>query len=211
MSNVVTLSASYGSHGDKIGHALSERLGLPFLDRAIPADAAHQLAHSAEMAESLDEPVPSRWERIAMGFANAATPMGPSQVPSDIIETPDRFRAASEAKLREIADTTGAVILGRAGMAVLGGRSDVLCVRLDGPVEARIAQVIAQGIDEDVARKGQREIDRARDEYARVFFNVRQDDPRLYHVILDSTALSIAACIDIAVRAANDRFGTHAP
>jgi hypothetical protein len=80
-----------------------------------------------------------------MGFANATTPMGPNQLPTAEIETPERFRKANEAKLRDIADTTGGVILGRAGMAVLGDRADVLCVRLDGPVEARIAHAIAQG------------------------------------------------------------------
>jgi cytidylate kinase len=114
----------------------------------------------------------------------------------------------SEAKLREVAATTGAVILGRAAMVVLGNRPDVLCARLDGPVEARIAQVISLGIDEATARKQQREVDKARDSYARVFFNVRQDDPRLYHVVLDSTALSLEACVDILDRAARDRFGT---
>jgi hypothetical protein len=50
-------------------------------------------------------------------------------------------------------------------------------------------------------------VDRARDAYARVFFNVRQSDPRLYHVILDSTALSVECCIGIIMRAAEDRFG----
>jgi cytidylate kinase len=95
-------------------------------------------------------------------------------------------------------------------MAVLGDRRDVLCVRLDGPVEARIAQAMAQGADEASARKDQRAVDRARDAYARVFFNVRQDDQRLYHLVLDSTALSIDASVDIILRAAGDRFGENA-
>jgi cytidylate kinase len=207
LARVVTLSASYGAHGDKIGRALAEQLDLPFLDRAIPPAMAHQLAQSKDMAESLDEPVPSRWERIAMGFANASTPLGPTTMPPEVVETPERFRSSSEIKLREIASSTGAVILGRAGMVVLADRPNVLCVRLDGPVEARIAQVVAQGLDEESARKGQREVDRARDAYARVFFNARQDDPKLYHVILDSTALSVDACVAIVLRAAEDRFG----
>ena len=209
MAPVVTLSASYGAWGDKIGPAVADRLDLPFLDRAIPPSAAHELAQSTDIAESLDEPVPSRWERLAMGFANAAMPVGPSHVPPEAIPTPERFRQGNEERLRELADTTGAVILGRAGMVVLGSRPDVLCVRLDGPVEARIAQVIARGADEQSARKAQREVDRARDAFARVFFNVRQDDPRLYHLILDSTVLSVDACIDVIVRAAWDRFGSH--
>ena len=210
MPNTVTISASYGALGLRIAHALAERLDLPFLDRAIPAAAAHDLAQSPDMAESLDEHVPRRWERIAIGFANVATPMGPDPLPSEMIRTPERFRAANEPALREFADTTGGVILGRAAMAVLAGRSDVLCVRLDGPVEARIAQVVAHGVDESVARRGQREVDRARDAYARVLFNARQDDPALYHLMVDSTALSVDACVDIIMRAATYRFGTTA-
>jgi cytidylate kinase len=205
MSNVVTISASYGAHGDKIAHAVAEQLDLPFVDRAIPAAVAHQLAQSDDIEESLDEPVPSRWQRIVMGFANVPTPMG-STPPPEVIETPERFRSANETKLREVADATGGVILGRAGMVVLGDRPDVLCVRLDGPVEARIAQVIAQGVDEESARNGQRGVDRARDAYAHVFFGARQDDPRLYHLVLDSTALSVEACVDVIIRAARDRF-----
>jgi len=206
MANVVTISATYGAHGDRVARAVAERLDLPFFDRAIPAAAAHELAQSTDIAESLDDPVPSRWERIAMGFANVATPMGPSPVSTEVIQTPERFRSANEAALSAVADTTGGVILGRAAMAVLGDRTDVLCVRLDGPVEARISQVVARGVDEEVARKGQREVDRARDAYARALFNVRQDDPGLYHVILDSTVISPEGCVDIIVRAARDRL-----
>ena len=207
MTHVVTLSASYGAHGDRVGRILAERLDLPFLDRAFPAAIAHELALSTDVAESLDEHVPSRWERMAMAFVNVPAPTGPSQLPPEEIKTREQFRAESESALREVADTTGAVILGRAGMVVLGKRPGVLCVRLDGPVEDRIAQVVAQGIDEASARKGQREVDKARDAYVRVFFGARQDDPRLYHVILDSTALSVPTCVEIILRAARDRFG----
>jgi hypothetical protein len=207
MTHVVTLSASYGAHGDQVGRTLAERLDLPFLDRAIPAATALELALSTDVAESRDEHVPSRWERMAMAFVNVPAPTGPSQLPPEEIKTREQFRAESESALREVADTTGAVILGRAGMVVLGKRPGVLCVRLDGPVEDRIAQVVAHGIDEASARKGQREVDKARDAYARVFFGARQDDPRLYHVILDSTALSVPTCVEIILEAAHDRFG----
>jgi cytidylate kinase len=207
MPKVITVSASYGANGDKVGHALAERLGIPFLDRAIPAALAHELSLGADVEESLDEHVPSRLERIAAAFANTSTPIGPSQIPPEIVETPEQFRAASEVRLREVADRTGGVVLGRAGMVVLGGRPDVLCVRLDGPVEGRIANVVARGLDEESARRGQREVDKARNSYAKVFFNVNQDDPKLYHLMLDATVLSVDACVDIIVRAAQDRFG----
>jgi hypothetical protein len=163
-----------------------------------------------DVGESLDEHAPGLWERIAAAFANVAMPTGQDVLSAELPLTPEHFGAANKAELQRIADTTGAVVLGRAGMVALGGRADVLCVRLDGPVEARIAQVVALGIDEASARQGQREVDSAREAYARAFFNARQDDYRLYHLILDSTVLSAEACVDIIVRAAQDRLGAVA-
>jgi cytidylate kinase len=206
--SVVTISATYGARGNRIARAVADRLDLPFFDRAIPSAGAHELA-APDIAESLDEPAPTRWQRIAAGFAHApTTAWGPDAIPMETLETPEQFRASMKAQLEEIAATTGAVMLGRAGMVVLGGRPDVLCARLDGPVEARIAQVVAEGVDEGQARQEQREIDRARNTYARVFYRARQDDHGLYHVMLDSTVLSSATCTDIIVRAALDRFGS---
>ena len=56
MRGVVTLSASYGAHGDTVGRALAGRLQFPFVDRVIPtAAAALQLGLPEDVAESLDE------------------------------------------------------------------------------------------------------------------------------------------------------------
>src|SRR5439155_21014488 len=44
VATVVTLSAPYGTGGSRIGPAVAERLGLPFLDRAIPVAVAESLA-----------------------------------------------------------------------------------------------------------------------------------------------------------------------
>ena|ERR1700761_1354109 len=210
MHGVVTLSASYGARGDAVSRALAERLQLPFIDRAIPTSAAaHDLGLPEDVGESLDQPTLSRWERFAARFVWATAPAVPEPLTENVplTLTPEAFRITSEAELGRIADTTGAVILGRAGMVALRGRPDVLCVRLDGPVDARVAQVVALGIDPAKARQGQREVDRARDEYARVFFGARQDDPRLYHLMLDSTVLSVDTCVEIILRATQDRFG----
>ena len=80
MRGVVTLSASYGAQGDKVGRALAERLQLPFIDLcAIPtAAAARQLGLPEDVGESLDEHAPSCWERIAAAFVNMV-PAGPSR------------------------------------------------------------------------------------------------------------------------------------
>jgi cytidylate kinase len=100
------------------------------------------------------------------------------------------------------------VILGRAAMVVLGDRRDVLKVRLDGPVEARIAQAVANGADEEVAIATQRDVDAARQHYAKYFYNVSQDDVSLYHLFIDTTALPVAVCVELISAAAEARFAT---
>jgi cytidylate kinase len=215
----VTISASYGAHGERIGRAVADRLGLPFLDRAIPSTVAQQLKLSGLSAGSLDERAPRRWER----FLSSLSAPGPVDLLGEPSEGSDAFRfatepaaepnvrandfrLATETVLRNAADTGGAVILGRAGMVVLKDRPDVLRVRLDGSVEARVAQTIANGTDEVTARETQRRTDGAREEYSTYFYKVSQDDVRLYHLIIDSLALPIDVCVDIVVRAAEARF-----
>src|SRR5580700_2204756 len=166
MPGSVTISATYGAHGDQIGHGVAERLRLPFLDRAIPATVARQLKMSEDAAETLDQRAPSRWDRIAASFTGIDASYSGVPFLATQGESADTFRAATESVLRQVAETTGAVILGRAGMVVLGDRSDVLRVRLDGPVEARIAQAIADGADPATAADVQRVVDGARNDYA---------------------------------------------
>jgi cytidylate kinase len=44
---LIALSASYGAGGDLVGPALAERLGVPFVDRAIPLKVAEELPSDA--------------------------------------------------------------------------------------------------------------------------------------------------------------------
>lgn len=208
MAGVVTISASYGAGGSLVGPLVAERLGLPFLDRAIPAAAARALELSEDVAAALDERGPSRLERLAGALANVAAPIGPESVDVAVTEHPERFRAATEAVLRRAADTTGAVVLGRCAMVVLAGRPDVLSVRLDGPVDARVARAVeTEGVDVDEARRAQRESDRAREAYARVFYRVNQHDTGLYHLVVDTTVLSVEVSASLVVEAAKARLG----
>ena len=221
MMGSVTISASYGAHGERIGRAVAERLGLAFLDRAIPSAVARQLRLSGLSAGSLDERAPRRWERI-LSSLSAPGPvdlLGETSEGSDdfrFATEPDTeptvrandFRLATEAVLRNAADGAGAVILGRAGMVVLRDRPDVLRVRLDGTVESRVAQAIANGTDEATARETQRQMDGAREQYSIYFYKVSQDDVRQYHLVIDSLSVPVDACVDIVVRAAEARFAS---
>jgi cytidylate kinase len=83
----------------------------------------------------------------------------------------------------------------------------VLHVRLDGPVEARRRQAMThEGIDYATACARQERTDRARAAYVSHFHpeGGRWEDPRHYHMVLDSTAISLETCVELITLAARD-------
>lgn len=108
------------------------------------------------------------------------------------------LKQATELVLWQVAATTGGVVLGRASTIVLADYPNVFTVRLDGPLEARIAQAMAYDhLDEATARRLQSESDRARDAYARHLYGTEITDPSHFHLYVDATAIDIDSCVDL--------------
>jgi len=108
--------------------------------------------------------------------------------------------------LRERAATGNAVVLGRAAAVVLRDDQRALRVRLDGPLDARIAQAMAlEGIDLQEAERRLKQNDKAREGYVRHFYGVDARDPRLYHLVIDATAIPPGACVELIAVAARAR------
>ena len=204
----VTIAATFGAGGSIIGPAVAKRLNLPFVDRAIPAALAAKLHEplAAALADDTERGTAvGRLLRSALNhsglFAGIPVPDEERGVLPDI--------AMSETAIRRLADGGGAVILGRAGVFVLKDRPGVLHVRLDGSVEARRhAAMSHEGLDyKSVARK-QNESDQARRAYVAHFYPRAGawEDPRHYHLVLDSTVISTDTCVELITRAAKDVF-----
>jgi cytidylate kinase len=205
---LITLSAPYGAGGSQVGPAVAEALGMPFVDRAIPTGVAERLAVPLREAIERDEAVAGWLTRALLSFGQVgpvlagATP-APGQMLSD-----DAFRQATEQVLREHAAGEGAVILGRAGAIVLAGERHALHVRLTGPVDARIEQgMLVEGVDRQTAERHLEETDRARRAYVQHFYRADPDDARHYHLLIDSTAIPLEACVEMIVLAAEARGG----
>ena len=197
---VVALSATYGAGGNVVAPALAERLGVPFVDRAIPVQVAEQLNVPVDDAEAHDEEASeSLLDRLLRGFIG--TDIGaPAPIPAETFTSEDFRRATEEVLLRQ-ARTGEGVILGRAAVIVLRDDPTVLRVRLDGPVERRVRQAMRiGGVDEPTARDTLRRLDRAHGDYARQFYGVDIRDCSLYHLVLDSTALDLEACVELILR-----------
>jgi cytidylate kinase len=105
------------------------------------------------------------------------------------------------------ASIQGGVVLGRGGAVVLGSVPGALHVLLLGPREARVEQAMKlEGIDRETAERRLEANDRARREYVRKRYGVDGDDPCLYHLVIDSCAFDLDACVDFIVTASQLRM-----
>lgn len=200
----MTLSAAYGAGGATVGPRVAELLDVPFLDRAIPVEVSRKLAVPLDDALAHDERAEHGLGAVLAAFARVPLFAGGSAGPTIVDERAfaDEAERVIHARAQE-----GGVILGRAAALVLARHPGALHVRLDAPVEARIAQAVRRGgIDEDDARREQREADRARDAYVRHFYHADPADPTLYHLVIDSTAIGLDECADLIAAAARARL-----
>ena len=204
---LVTISAAYGAGGSRVGPAVAERLDLPFVDRAIPTGVAERLALPLREAVARDESVGHWLTRALLSFGQVGPVLAGASPPPAELVTDDAFRAATEQVLHELA-VQGAVVLGRAGALVLGDVPGALHVRLTGPRDARIAQgAELEHLDLEAAARHLEESDRAREAYVRHFYRCDPADAAHYHLVIDSTALALDACVALIADAALARRG----
>ena len=205
MSALVTISAAYGAGGSLIGPRVAERLGVRFLDRAIPVSVADQLEVPREGLSQQQVPrnVFRRWlpsfVPVAHVFAGTATRDDPTTM------TEDEFRLATEQALHEYSGV-GAVILGRAAAVVLRDEPGALHVRLDGPFERRIGQaMVIHGVDRPTAERELKIADRARESYVERWYGADPHDPRCYDLVIDSTRINVDTCVELIAMVATRR------
>ena len=205
---VVTISAAFGTGGERVGREVAAALGLPFLDRAIPAAVAREVMVPFADVEYQE----SHLARGLTHWLDLFAPLGSAWLgvpdPMEPFSTEREYLRHTESVMRRAAEH-GVVILGRGASVVLRAHPAALHVRLDGPPERRLARAMVEGgLGEREARRSQRETDLVRLHYVRHFCKVDIRDPLLYHLYLDATAMPPAAVVELIVTAARARRDT---
>jgi hypothetical protein len=166
---------------------------------------AERLAVPLEDAHRRDESVSGLLDRLLMSLVPLAQVYGGA--PPEPMPVGDHsFREATEQVIAERAASGSAVILGRAAAVVLRDDQRACNVRLDGPAPRAAAPGHrAPGGSTGRPRSGGcTRPDRARDASS-ASSTAPTRAIRLYHLMIDSTALELDACVELVVLAARAR------
>jgi MFS family permease len=196
-ARVVTISATFGSGGTEVGPAVARRLGLPFLDRTVPFRVAELLGMSPGDVLAHDQQVQGVMIRSLVNMIGTPVAFGPCGAATRPADCEEAFRQATEQVLWDLAAGPGGVVLDRAAAVVLASYPGALHVRLDGQAATRASRAAArEGIGQEVAWQRLNQTDRARTAYARQLYGTDPADPRLYHLVIDTTAVPLESCAD---------------
>ncbi len=192
---VITFSRQLGSGGDEIAKCVCETLGYQYFDKRMLVAVASRGYRGAEQIRDYHEdnykgrsfidrvrgwrPPPISRSGPALSLARAKAASGPISEHMLVWLVDSAVRTAYE-KGR-------LVILGRAGQVILMDKPGVLHVRVEAPIEQRVACVAdQQKISRDAARVVVTERDRSAADYLRRFYGANWADPLLYHLIINT-------------------------
>jgi cytidylate kinase len=113
------------------------------------------------------------------------------------------FHFAAEEILR-LAQRGNVLIKGWGAATLLRDVPQVISVRVCAPMDFRV-RVIMERLgrnDADALREEIERFDAARARTLRAYFNVEEEDARLYHIMLDTERLSVDACVNAVCKLA---------
>jgi cytidylate kinase len=180
--SVITISRELGSGGFDIAQQVAKNLGYEFVDKRTVDGIFRQ--YGLTKFDDLYSSAPG-----ILDLVNADNLLIISML-NEIVEA--------------VANRGNVVILGRAGFAVLGDYADVLNVRIQAPLSARVQRVMARAglTDLQAAEERVREDDNVHRKYVQMFYNKNWDEESNFNLVLDTGALTPERAVKQIVEAA---------
>jgi cytidylate kinase len=179
---VITISRQLGSLGTTLGRQVAARLGYHLVHRELINQAA-QLAGAPDMAlAAIDE----------LGLLGIEPDRKQQRAYLDGVST----------VIENLAATGNVIIVGRAGQAILQDHPDALHLRVVAPMERRVQRIVkAHGISLQAAKAQIEDSDLFRAHYLQRYYNIRWDDPSLYHLVINTGHSSLETSAEVVCTA----------
>ena len=183
--SVITISREFGSEGDRIARQAAEALGYPLVDQKFIGTILGQYGYVEFDKEYAN--LPTFWERFDAQREKERDVM---------VDMLNRV-------IRAVAHHGNVVILGRSGFEVLSGFADVLHVRLQAPVLARVQRVMTQqNLSLEEAEALVKQTDKVRVAFVEEFYRVAWNSIHAFDLVINTGKISPDLATEMIVNAA---------
>ena len=202
---VVCISHATGAGGEDVGRLVAERLGFLYVDDEIVTRAAAKGGIGADevadeerrkslAARLLDAMAHGGGEAWAIG---GAAPLVPSEELGG-----DDVRALIRDTIERTAATGNVVIVSHAASQALPEGPEMLRVLVTASPATRAERLSrTQGIDEKQAARAIKDSDAGRRDYLRRFYDVDEELPTHYDLVVNTDVLSVEKAADLIAQA----------
>jgi cytidylate kinase len=204
---VVCISHAAGAGGEEVGRLVAERLGFLYVNEEIVARAAAK--GGVDAADVADEErrkslAARALNAIAQGGGEAWTlgAVGPLSSREELDS--DDIRSLIRETIEQTAARGKAVIVAHAASYAIGHGDGVLRVLVTASPETRTTRVAeAEGLDQAGAASALKESDAGRADYLKRFYDVREESPTHYDLVLNTDAVPVEQAAELISRAAS--------
>ena len=191
MNTIITIGRSFGSAGGHVGHAVGQKLGIPFYDNELISRTAEEEGYSKSLFAKAEE-------KSLFSFSSFFASSRIGYLDGGYINENVMFNIQSEV-IRSIAEKGDAIIIGRCADYIL---RDLPCLNvfITAPEGHRIRSLMqSEGITADEAEKLMRRKDRTRETYYNYYTFGAWGHASNYHLCVDSSVLGVEGTADLII------------
>lgn len=202
---IVTIARQYGSGGKTIGQMLAKDMGIPFYSREILRMASDDSGIREELFNQADERLRSNPLFGASKKIYSGGLISPES--DDFVSSENLFNYQAKI-IKELAEKSSCVIVGRCADFVLKDRADVVSVFVHAPADYCMERAMERN---DMSRKEMEKFIARTDKYRGDFYHYYTgnvwNDARNYDLCLNSSKLGFEKCVEEIKAYIKVRFG----
>ena len=200
---VVCISRSLGAGGEEIGASVARRLKYRYMDGAIimKATAKAHVSPADVVAAERKRPL---IERIVQAITTTATvdPTGVLAGHQAANPPPSSYESLIIEVICEDGDEGRVVIAAHGASMALAGKSDCLRVLVTASPDTRAQRLVhTASMSERDAKKTAKASDRDRRSYLKRFYQIEEEQPTHYDLVINTDILSSEQAADLIVTA----------
>jgi Cytidylate kinase-like family len=194
----LTVSRQFGAGGRTLGERLCRRFGFRLVDEFVIDELARKAKVKGDWLTAMEKEASSTILGLISEIVSRGVLYKGPAAPGEEFER-KKYRDFLRGVMTAMANEGGYVLLGRGAQIVLRDHPKVFRVLLVAEYEDRVKFMVDRyHLAEEEAKKIIKEKENQREAVASNIFGTDIDDPKLYHIVLNTSRISFDWAVDVA-------------